>query len=119
MNLSNMDALRGIFFVLHLVGMAGVIGGFMVQLSEPVKRVTRTMLDGMWTALASGGVLTVLAAQDERLMHPKIEFKGMVSIALALLLISGKKKESIDKAVYFAIGLLALANVFIAILWQK
>lgn len=113
-----MDPIRGILIVLHLVGMAGVLGGFMAQLSEPVKRVTSSMLHGMWTSLATGVILAVLAAQDDRLMHPKIEFKFLVAVALALLLVSGKRKESIDKPLYFAIGLLALSNVLIAVLWQ-
>ena len=117
--MTNMDPIRGILIVLHLIGMAGVIGGFMAQLTEPVKKVTRTMLDGAWTAIGSGLVLMVLASMNERLLHPKIEVKAMISIALAVLLVYGKKKDSLDKAIYFVIGLLALVNVVIAILWYK
>ena len=114
-----MDPLRGIFIVLHLIGMAGVVGGFMAQLKDPIKKVTRTMLDGAGTAIASGVVLMVLAIQNDRLLHPKIEVKAMISIAIAVLLTAGKKKESLDKATYFVIGLLALTNVVVAILWYK
>ena len=99
--------------------MAGVLGGFMFQLSEPVKRVTRGMLDGLYTMVATGVVLMVLAVQDERLLHPKIEVKAFITIALALLMIPARKKESLDKSIYFAIGLLSLTNIVVAILWQK
>lgn len=113
-----MDPVRGIFIILHLIGLTGLLGGFLAQVREPVKRVTRLMLDGTWTMIFSGIVLSVLAYQDDRLIHPKIEIKTMVALATALLLWSSRKKESLDSGLYYAIGLLAMSNVVVAVLWQ-
>lgn len=117
-----MDPVRGIFIVLHLIGMAGVIGGFMAQIKDPVKKVTRTMLDGIYTAVASGVVLVALAevnaTVEAPVNHIKISVKIAVALAIALLLVPARKKEALDKSVFFVVGLLALTNTVIAVLWR-
>ena len=113
-----MTQFHGIVLVLHLIGMAGIIGGFMAQLKEPVKLATRTMLDGAWTALATGAILAFTMPADRPLLHPKVEIKAMLLVAICLLLVQGKKKGSLEKANFLVVGLLAIANVVIAILWK-
>ena len=107
--------------VLHFIGLAALLGGFFSQLTAPVKTVTRSMLDGAWTMLATGivmvGLATALATPDEPVNHMKFGIKGLVLAVIVILLMQGKNKESIEKGTFFAIGLLGITNIAIAVLW--
>lgn len=113
-----MEIFKGLTLILHFIGLAGLLGGFMAQLAAPVKQVTRTMMDGAWTMLASGLVLAGIdSATEEAVNHSKFGIKALILIVIVTLLLQGKKKESIEKGTYFAIGLLAITNISIAVLW--
>ena len=107
--------------VLHFIGLAALLGGFFSQLTAPVKTVTRSMLDGAWTMLATGivmvGLATALATPDEPVNHMKFGIKGLVLAVIVILLMQSKNKESIEKGTFFAIGLLGITNIAIAVLW--
>lgn len=115
-----MRTAQDIALILHFIGLAALLGGFLAQLTAPVKQVTRSMLDGAWTMLVSAFALVVtISAQGEEELDPaKYGIKGLVLAALILLLLQGRGKESIEKPGYFAIGLLTLTNVCIAVLWH-
>lgn len=107
--------------ILHFIGLAALLGGFFTQLSAPVKTVTRSMLDGAWTMLATGfvmvGLVTGLATEEEPVNHMKFGVKGLIIAVILILLMQGKNKESIEKGTFFAIGLLGVTNIAIAVLW--
>jgi len=107
--------------ILHFIGLAALLGGFMTQLSAPIKSVTRSMLDGAWTMLATGivlvGLLSSGAVEDEKPDHMKFGVKGLVLAAIVILLMQNRKKESVEKGTFFVIGLLSITNIAIAVLW--
>jgi hypothetical protein len=111
-----------LFLILHLVGLASLLGGFLVQMSAATKTIVPAMVHGAWTMLVSGmammGLAEGLKDEDVTGLQMKFGVKGLILGVILTLVMSQRKKESIDKAIYFSIGGLALANVAIAVLWQ-
>ena len=60
------------------------------------------------------------ALDDEDIVNNSTKFgvKGLILAVIISLVMSGRKKESIDKAIFFSIGALAVANIAIAVLWK-
>ena len=117
-----MDTAHGIFLIFHFIGMASLLGGFLTQMSAPIKTVSRAMIDGAWLALVTGfalvGFVSAEATIDDPVNHTKFGVKGLILVIILGLVMAGRKKDSIDKANYFAIGGLALTNIIIAVLWK-
>ncbi|MFZ9309300.1 MAG: hypothetical protein ACO3XJ_00980 [Candidatus Nanopelagicales bacterium] len=116
-----MDILYKVLVVLHFVGLASLLGGFLVQLSAPAKVINRSIMDGMWTMLATGLLLAGIASSQfsEDLganFHTKIGVKLLILIVIAILVLQNRKQTTLQKGTYFAIGLLALTNVVIAVM---
>ena len=65
--------------VLHFIGLAALLGGWLVQMSAPTKVVNRAMLDGAFTQLATGlamvGLAETVLADDEDINHMKVGIK--------------------------------------------
>ena len=117
-----MDILYKVLVVLHFVGLASLLGGFLVQLSAPAKVINRSIVDGMWTMLATGLLLAGIASSQfasEELgpnFHTKIGVKLLILIVIAILVLQNRKQTTLQKGTYFSIGLLALTNVVIAVM---
>ena len=116
-----MDILYKVLVVLHFVGLASLLGGFLVQLSAPAKVINRSILDGMWTMLATGLLLAGIASSqysDElgENFHTKIGVKLLILVVIAILVLQNRKQTTLQKGTYFSIGLLTLTNVVIAVM---
>jgi hypothetical protein len=117
-----MDVVYNLVVVIHLLGMAAVVGGYLTVLRKP--RVLGIMRDGVGTALVAGVVLVGLAesgAVDEDLNHAKIAVKLGVAIVVLVLAIVGARrdKEGKDTATLaHLVGGLAIVNVMVAALWS-
>ena len=70
-----------------------------------------------WALLPMVGLATALATPDEPVNHMKFGIKGLVLAVIVILLMQSKNKESIEKGTFFAIGLLGITNIAIAVLW--
>jgi len=118
-----MTTAQGIFLILHFIGLSSLLGGWMVQLTAPVKTASRFMIDGAWLQLLSGVALIGFLESDTTAKtavdHAKFGVKGLILAVIVILLMQSRKKESIEKGTYFAIGLLTLVNVIIAVLWSS
>ena len=115
-----MKVLQESLLVLHFVGIASLLGGFLTQMSAPVKRVVPAMLHGAATMLVSG---LALYAVDKNGLHEdvdaaKIGVKFGVLVVISALVWAERSKESVAKGVYFAIGGLTFANIVIAVFWH-
>lgn len=112
-----MSFLLHLFLVLHLVGMAIVLGGYFATLRDP--GVYRGTFHGALTALIAGiAMVGIKEAQDSDLNHVKIAVKLVIAlIVVALALFAKNRPESVKPAVKHAIGGLTLANVVIAVFW--
>ncbi|MEY2672377.1 MAG: hypothetical protein RLZZ508_254 [Actinomycetota bacterium] len=116
-----MEIIAGLVLVLHFIGLGSLLGGFLTQVSESVVRITRAMVDGAWTMLVTGFVLIYFAMQEaadnnEEFPHTKFGIKGLIIAVILILVMQSRKKESIEKGTFLAIGLLTITNIVIAVL---
>lgn len=118
-----MDIVRDVALVLHFIGLASLIGGFMVQMKAPSKRIDAAMFHGTLTQLVTGVILVGLVEMnadgaDLGSFHAKIGTKLIVLLAIGYLVLRNRKKESVSTGVWGAIGGLTVLNVIIAVFWS-
>lgn len=114
-----MQILHDVFFLLHLLGLAGVVGGFLGQVSSPSPKVTAMMQHGAWTQLVSGLVLVAVAELGtEPPNHVKIGIKlALLLVAIALVLLN-RKAENVPRTTFLALGAAELLAMLLAIFWH-
>lgn len=117
-----MDIVYNIVVVLHFVGLAMLLGAFLLQLTAKEKTVTRWMFDGAMTQLVTGLILVGLLEsgalgemESEEVNHVKIAIKLVIVIIVAILAAVGRRRQPPQTALWLVIGLLTLTNVVIAV----
>ena len=116
--MANVDTLFGLLVVTHLLGMAAIVGSWMVAVSAP--KVLPPMVYGAAIQLVTGLALVGLAASgtvNHEVDDAKIAVKLVVALVVASLVVLHQRKESVSKGVLHAIGGLAVLNVLVAVLW--
>lgn len=119
-----MEFLDNLLVVLHFIGLAALIGGFLVQIKDPVRVVNNAMFHGALTQLVTGVLLVGLAyplADGDESLYPdnaKIAVKLAILLVILGLILVNRKKEAISTGVWGAIGGLATLNVVIAVFWH-
>ncbi|ACZ22730.1 hypothetical protein Sked_28280 [Sanguibacter keddieii DSM 10542] len=113
-----MDFLYNAIVVLHLVGWAIVLGGYIATVRQP--GVYRGTFHGAATALVTGILLVGLAESVDSLGKDpsmvKIGIKLVVALAVTVLALVAKKKgDQVAPGVKHAIGGLTLVNIVIAV----
>lgn len=117
-----MEFLFDLIVVLHFVGLALLLGAFLVQVKDPNKTVTRWMWDGALTQLLTGLIMVgmisggVLGDEEKAdLNHTKIAIKLVVVLVITVLAFIGKKKPAPQVGLWAAIGVLTLLNIVVAV----
>ena len=118
-----MDIVIQILFVLHLVGLASLLGGVLVQVTAfktGTARVLPAIMHGAWLQLITGLALVgvISAGTDEHLNNIKIGVKLAVLIVITVIAFVNRKKTAPAAWVVPTIGVLTLANVVIAVFWR-
>jgi hypothetical protein len=127
-----MELVRDITLVTHFLGLAMIIGPFLIQMRAHTGYAFSWVLTGGVVQLVTGLVLTGLAEMrladdpDMSLDHTKIAVKtvsALVIFIVALIAYRRQKKmapgatqRSLLPLLHVA-GALAISNVFIAVLW--
>ncbi|MEZ3177497.1 hypothetical protein KYY02_01845 [Streptomyces pimonensis] len=116
-----MDVLIHLFVGLHIIGIASLLGGFLTQMKamgQGTARFVPAMLHGALTMLVTGVVLVGLnQAQDYSVDNIKIGVKLALLIVILGLVYVKRDDGKVDKGLFGLVGLLTVANVFIAVLW--
>jgi hypothetical protein len=113
------DFLEKVLLFIHLIGMAALLGGALVQLTAQTKVVSRAMVDGALTQVVSGLLLVgVLEGQDENVDHSTIGVKFAVGLIVAVLVWINRRKPEIPAGLYWGILALTLGNVAVAVFWS-
>ena len=113
-----MDFVYNLILILHFIGLASVVGGFLVQTRSAERGVNPAMWHGALTQLVTGVILVGLAEmQDEDVDHAKIGVKLAITLVITVLAFVGRKKPLPQTGMWAAIGALSIANIFIAVLW--
>ncbi|MFC9789625.1 hypothetical protein [Rhodococcus sp. NPDC127528] len=124
-----MTAAIDIFLILHFIGLAAIIGSWMTVLKEP--RVIPGMLHGAILQVVSGLALVGLnEANDATLNHTKVAVKLVIAVVILVLAVVGLRQPKATAAsesgvavatdtatLAQAIGILAIVNVIIAVVW--
>ena len=118
-----MDFLFNLLLVLHFIGLASLLGGFIVQMSSPSKGVNPAMLHGALTQLVTGVLLVGIVESDQLpdegpLNMTKISVKLGVVLVITVLAFMGRKRQPPQVALWGLIGALTLVNVVLAVFWQ-
>ena len=116
-----MEIVEKVLVVLHFLGLAALLGGFLVQMSTSPKVVNNAMFHGALTQLVTGvllvGVLESMKDEGETLNMAKITTKLVILLVITGLVVANRKKESVSTGIWAAIGLLTITNVVIAVFW--
>lgn len=113
-----METLRLVLLFLHILGYAALLGGLLVQVREPEKRVNAAMRDGVGTAFLAGlllvGVLESLGSPD----HMKIGVKFVIGLVILVLVMANVRKPSIPQGLYYGLLALTVVNIAVATFWS-
>lgn len=121
-----MNHVYDLFVLTHLLGMAAVVGGYLVFASQRADVANQVMVWGARIQFLTGLILVGIAEMTAKAslgpeFHAKIGVKLLIALAVvALVEISCAKfrKQSPAPLLVHIAGGLAILNVFIAVLWQ-
>src|SRR6056297_1206081 len=114
-----MELAYNLILIVHFIGLASVVGGFLVQMRSAERGVNPAMWHGALTQLVTGVILVGLAEmQDWDVDHIKIGVKLVLTLVITVLAFVGRKKPLPQTALWGTIGGLSIANIFIAVLWS-
>lgn len=112
-----MKVLFDIALVLHFIGLAALLGSFLVQMKPP-RRITPGYLHGAFTMLATGllmvGLMYPLGWEPD---NAKIGVKLAVLLTVTVIVVANRKKDEVSTAVWGAIGALTITNIVLAVFW--
>ena len=119
-----MGFIYDIFVVLHFLGMAGLVGGLVVGVTEKPLRIRKPVLHSGLLVLLAGIFLVIINsvqhASDssiEMIDHGKIGVKLLVVIVILVLGFKNIAKSEVSKRTYMTMLALALLNILIAVFW--
>ncbi|MDH4354283.1 MAG: hypothetical protein OEW41_09910 [Actinomycetota bacterium] len=113
-----MELVEKSLLVLHFVGLASLLGGFLVQARSRPRQVNPAMFHGALTQLVTGLLLVgVLQGMDEPVNNAKIGVKLLVLALILALVVANRKKDAVPDGVWGAIGGLTVLNIVLAVFW--
>lgn len=125
--MTRIDAVVGSLIVIHLLGLAAVIGPYIVQARARSSIDFRTILAGSVTQLASGLVLVGLSPIVSDLGGAFVASRLVLSIVVVCAVfiahdrqVRAHRRNAVDPIVPFALlagGIGALANLAVTVLW--
>lgn len=114
-----MDVVKDLLVFLHLVGMAAIVGGWLVVRNEP--RIVAPIVWGARAQIVTGLLLVGVAeALDDPVNNPKVGVKLVVALAVAAcaeIANARQKRGEPNPTLVHAAGALALLNTAVAALW--
>lgn len=118
--------LKDFLVVLHLIGLAAVLGGFLVQIKSmraKTAEILPAMVHGAWTSLLTGVLLVGVREWElamgggEELDNSKIAIKSLVAAIIVTVVMLKRKQKPVASSVLGTIGGLAVLNVVLAVFW--
>lgn len=114
-----MEFLRLLLLFLHFVGLASLIGGFLVQMKGPQRRLIPAILYGALVQLVTGLLLIgVDKALDKAVNDPKMGVKLLVVVVITVLAFVLRKRPTLAPGVFIGLFTLSLLNVAVAVFWN-
>lgn len=117
-----MEILHSILVAAHLLGMAVIVGTFLVQMRKQTDFAVVPVLIGAIIQLVSGlGLVGLAEAADFDVNYAKIATKLIIAVLVlvaAILAVVMKRKGGRIKPWFHAAGGLALINLLVAVFWR-
>jgi len=125
-----MSVLFNVLLVLHFIGLAAVIGAFLVQMRRKGGFQTFWVITGLVTQLVTGlGMMGIIdATSDGGANHAKLGVKLVIAaVALVLAFVARARQKRADAGTakakaalpfFHSAGALAIINVLVAVLWK-
>ena len=105
--------------VLHFVGLAMLLGGFIVQVRDPMKTVTRWMWDGALTQFVTGIFMVAMLSrgmiEGESPNNTIVGVKTVISVIVLFIAFFGRRRPAPQVGLWAAAGGLTIFNVLIAV----
>ncbi|MGX5681078.1 hypothetical protein [Schumannella luteola] len=121
-SMGGMVILHSILLAAHLLGMAVIVGTFLVQMRKQSDFAVLPVLIGAIVQVVSGLALVGLAeAADVDLNYAKIATKAIIAVAVLAAAIGAfvtQRRGGRIKPWFHAAGGLALINVLVAVFWR-
>ncbi|NPC96447.1 hypothetical protein [Nocardioides sp. zg-DK7169] len=115
-----MDIVRLVLLFIHLLGIAVLLGGLIVQAKEPTKRITSWVRDGAGTAFVAGLLLVgVLEGLDADVNHTKVAVKLGLGLVILVIALINMRKASISTGLWATLLVLTVVNVAVAVFWSS
>lgn len=113
-----MDLLLKIMLFAHLLGLAALLGGALVQIRDEVRVVNSSMLYGALVQVVSGLLLVgVLEGQDTQVDHVKVAVKLAIGLVVAVLCWINRSRDDVPGGLFNGIAGLTVVNVAVAVFW--
>jgi Na+/proline symporter len=115
------EILFKILVVLHFVGLASLLGGFLVQMRATPRGINPAMLHGVLTQVVTGilmvGIVEAgLLDDEEEINTSKIAVKLLIALFVLGAVLLGRRKPADQQQPYWAVaGGLTLVNVIVAV----
>ena len=102
---------------LHILGLAGIIAGFLMQLMTGAPKATKVLLHSSLFQLVTGVLLVGVAEMTNvaEMDHMKMGVKLAVVLAIVVLGIMNVRNPARNLAI--AAGVLAIVNIALAVFW--
>jgi len=115
-----MDMIYNWLVIFHFIGLASLVGGFLVQIKIKPRKVNAAMFHGVLTQLVTGLALVGMVGADlvsRNIDYNIITVKLLITLTVAVLVLRNRKKESVTNGTWGAIGGLSILNIVIAVLF--
>ncbi|MFL1444614.1 hypothetical protein [Nocardiopsis protaetiae] len=112
-----MDILYSALVFLHMIGLAGIIAGFLMQLMTDNPKSTKVLLHSSLLQLVTGLLLVGVAEMADlgEPNHVKIGVKLLIALAIVVLGVLNLRKPA--KNLVITAGVLAIVNIGVAVFW--
>ncbi|MFL1429275.1 MULTISPECIES: hypothetical protein [unclassified Nocardiopsis] len=112
-----MDILYSALVFLHMIGLAGIIAGFLMQLMTDNPKSTKVLLHSSLLQLVTGLLLVGVAEMADlgEPNHVKIGVKLLIALAIVVLGVLNLRKPAKNLAI--TAGVLAIVNIGVAVFW--
>lgn len=107
-----------ILVFLHLLGMAYLVGGLLIQLGEKKKKLNRGVTHGAITQLITGTLLFGIAVthpQEEPINHMVVGLKILLLLFILITVGVNNKSKNISNNTYYALLFSAISAVGLAV----
>lgn len=113
-----MNLLEKALLFVHLLGMAYLVGGILIQLKVKQKVINRAIRDGAYSQLVTGPILLWIQAtseSSEKFNDSVIGIKSLALLVMLYVIFRHVKKKNVSNSTYYIVLACSLIAVAMAL----